>query len=101
MIINVTGKHIPVTDAIKRYAQDKVSKFPRYYDRVSEIDVVTDKHDHHAYQVEIIVHVEGHDPFIGSEHHDDLYAAIDAASAKCERQLSEYKERRRNRKHPA
>ena len=33
--IEVTGKHVEITDALRKHAHDKVSKFPRYYSNVT------------------------------------------------------------------
>ena len=99
MQITITGRHIEVTDAMREYASEKVAKLPRYFDRIQSIAVIADKHDSHAYEVEIIVTVEHADPFIGTQAHNDLYACIDDAVDKLERQLTDHKEKLRNRKH--
>jgi putative sigma-54 modulation protein len=99
MDIIVTGKHLEVTEAIRNYASTKVSKLPRYYDRIRTVDVVIDKHDHRRQDVEMIVHVDHHDPFLARVNGDDLYACIDQAVDKLERQLTEHKDKLRNRKH--
>jgi putative sigma-54 modulation protein len=99
MEIIVTGRHLEITDAIKKFATDKVSKLPRYYDRVQRISVIAAKKDR-AYDVELIVDVEHHEDFVTHVSGDDLYAIIDLAVDKAERQLTDFKERTRNRKHP-
>jgi putative sigma-54 modulation protein len=100
MEITISGKHIEITDAIRQYALDKVGKLPRYFDRIQAIDVVADRSEGYGYQVEILVHVEHHDPFIARSHNEDLYACIDETIDKVERQLTDHKEKLRNRKHP-
>ncbi len=99
MDINVTGKHLEVTDAIRNYASHKCAKLPRYYDRIRTIDVLIDKRDHHNQDVEMIVHVDHHNPFLARVDGGDLYACIDQAIDKLERQLTEHKEKVRNHKH--
>lgn len=101
MDITVTGKHLEVTDAIRTYATSKASKLPRYYDRVRNIEVLIDKGDHKKQDVEMIVHVDGRNPFLARVAGDDLYACIDQAVDKLERQLTEHKEKTRNHKHVA
>jgi putative sigma-54 modulation protein len=100
MEITVTGRHIEVTAAIREYAHNKVSKLPKYFDRISAIEVVADKQEPARYHVEIIVDAERHKDFVAHEVSDDLYACIDRATDKIERQLTDHKERLRNRKHP-
>lgn len=100
MVITVSGKHLEITPAIREYAEGKVAKLPRYYDRVTAIDVLADKSNHNgSVEVEIIVHVEKSAPFVVKVTFDDLYACIDQAVDKLERQLTDHKEKIRNRKH--
>ena len=100
MDIRMAGRHLKITDPIRRYAISKISRLPRYYDRVANVDVIADQHGH-INDVEIIVHVDGTKPFIGRSKGRDLYACIDNAVAKLERQLSEFKKKLRNYKHSA
>ena len=103
MNVVVSSRHMDVTTALKSYAEQKVSKLTKYYDRIQEIEVVLDaakdlgkKHT----RVEVIVNAEHNNMFIA--HHDDgdAYACIDACIDKLERQLTDHKEKIRNRKHP-
>jgi putative sigma-54 modulation protein len=99
MEIKVSGRHIEVTPAIREYASEKALKLPRYFDRVQGIDVVINHGDHNHYSVEIITNVERTDPFIARASGLDLYACIDDAIDKMERQLTDHKQKLRNRKH--
>lgn len=99
MDITVSGKHVEVTDPIREYAQDKVAKMPRYFDRVQNIEVLLDKADARHYEIEMIAHVDRHDPFVATTRDPDLYKCIDAACDKMERQLTDHKKKSRNHKH--
>ena len=88
-----------ITTPFREYAEDKVNKLPRYYDRITEIAVLADKSDNINYEIEVIVHVERHGPFIAKAIGEDLYACVDETTDKLERQLSEHKQKLRNRKH--
>lgn len=101
MEVTVTGKHLEITPAIREYAQSKANKLPRYFDRVQSIEVIADRGEHHHYKVEYIVHAEHHDAFVARGRHEDLYACIDQVFDKMERQLTDFKEKLRNRKHSA
>ena len=101
MQITVTGRHMDITDPIRQYAEQKTEKLPRYYDRIRRIEIIVDKHDAKEHKLELIAHVNGHDPFIATAHSSDLYACIDDVTAKIERQLHDHKEKMRNHKHPA
>jgi putative sigma-54 modulation protein len=99
MQIRVSGRHMSIDDAVQSYCVEKMGHLSRYYDRVSSVDVVLDAHAG-AHFAEIIVHSDGTPPFVASEEHADLYAAIDLLRDKIERQLTRHKEKMRNRKHP-
>jgi putative sigma-54 modulation protein len=97
--VNVSGRHMGVSESLKEYCVEKAGKLTRYYDRIQSIDVVLDgKNGVHT--AEIIVHTESTDPFVASETNPDVYAALDLLLDKIERQLTRHKERVRNRKHP-
>lgn len=97
MQIRITGrKHLEITPAIRDYAQEKAGKLQRYFNGVSEVEVVADKPDRDFF-CEMIVHVDGHDPFVGTSRHGDLYACIDQTVDKLERQLTDHKEKIRGR----
>lgn len=98
MEITVSGRHLEITPAIRQYATDKVAKLPRYFDRVQSIRVIASKEDR-SFTVEIIVDVERHDDFLASSTGLDIYACIDESIDKLERQLTDFKNRIRNRKH--
>ncbi len=99
MEVTVTGKHIDITDSIRQYAEDKVGRLPKFYDRITSVQVVADRYDSHRYQVELIAHVDRHDHFVATAHGDDLYACLDETVDKIGRQLHDLKDKLRNHKH--
>ena len=101
MMFRISGRHMDVTEAIHEYAQKKSARLHRYFDRIQSIEGVIGKHDTRAFEVELIVDVEHASPFIAKDVHDDIYQAIDAVVDKLERQLTDHKEKLRNRKHIA
>ncbi|MCL4198288.1 MAG: ribosome-associated translation inhibitor RaiA [Phycisphaerales bacterium] len=99
MQITVTGKHLDISAAMEEYALRKCERLPRFYDRIQKVDVVIDRPGR-EFEVEIIAHVDRHDPFIGRDRAMDYHACLDSVVDKLSRQLAEYKEMTRNRKHP-
>ncbi len=99
MQITVTGKHLDVSTAMEEYAFKKCERLPRFYDRIQKVDVVIDRPGR-EFEVEMIAHVDRHDPFIGRDRAMDYHACLDSVVDKLSRQLAEYKEMTRNRKHP-
>lgn len=88
----VSGKRVEVTPAIRTYAQEKASKLPRHYGRVTTVEILLDKHDKHAFEVELVAHISGEANHVSKAHHDDLYHCIVEAVQKMERQLTDVKE---------
>ena len=99
MIVTVVSRHMEVTAPWKSYAEQKVGKLNKYFDRIQEIEVVLDRASD-AMTVELIVHAEHNDRFIAHHTDGDAYACLDACVDKMERQLTDHKKKLRNRKHP-
>lgn len=99
MRIEVTGKQLEVTPAIREYAESKCGRLPKYYDGVQEIIVVLMQRPHHQeFEVEVRVDVEKHDDFIAHVKGTDIYECIDLSIDKLTRQLTDFKERLKNSK---
>ncbi|QDU71168.1 ribosome hibernation-promoting factor, HPF/YfiA family [Mucisphaera calidilacus] len=98
MDIIVTGKHLDVTEPIRDYAEQRLEKITRYYDRASKAEVILGKEESTGYAVEIIVHVDHHEHFVAEDDGDDLYKCIDLATDKAARQVHDYKEKVRSHK---
>lgn len=100
MDITITGRHLTVTEPIDQHAREKAGKLPRYYDRLSKLEILIEKaEDQRNYKVEFIAHIDGQDHLIVNTTHEDLYHGIEHAVNKMERQLTDLKEKLRNHKH--
>lgn len=89
--VKVIGRHIPITDAIKQYAVDKVSKIDRFHSRVLEVVVILEVQKL-VHLVDIILKVD-HTKIKSHYAGDNLYASIDFAVDKLKRQLARYRSR--------
>lgn len=98
-MFTITGKHIDVTEAIKNHAEEKTSKFTRYYDSINRVEVVIDGNKGGSVSVEIIARAEHNKIFIVKERGADAYSCIDLAVHKLERQLRRRKSKERDNKH--
>lgn len=98
MQVKVSGRHMGVTESIRSHCEQKSQKLSRFFDRIQSVEMVLDGHDGRHF-AEIIVHMDGTHPFVASEEHDDIYAAIDLLMDKIERQVRRHKERLRNHRH--
>lgn len=99
MINKITGRHMEVTEAMHSYIEKKIDRIGRFYNRISEIEVILDGNGNgREKKVELIVKADHHSPFIVHESGDDMYACLDTAMDKVERQLTRHKEKSRNHK---
>ena len=99
MLFTISGKHIEVTEAIKRHAEEKTSKFPKYYNSINQVEVIIDGSQGGNTSVEIIARAEHSKIFVVTETGEDAYRCIDIAVHKLERQLRRRKNKERNNKH--
>ncbi len=92
--ITITGRHLDVTEAMKSYAIDKISKIDRFNNRLLEINVIMDiqKLTHH---VEIILKIDNHKMAVSGES-SDMYSSIDKAVSRLKEKMRRYKERVRD-----
>jgi len=102
LLFTISGKHIEITEAIRKHAEEKTSKLPKYYNSVNQIEVIIDGHQGgNNTSVEVIARAEHSKVFIGTETGDDAYRCIDMAVHKLERQLRKAKSKERDNKHTA
>ena len=99
MLFTISGKHIEITEAIKKHAEEKTSKLPKYYNSINQVEVVIDDSPGSNYSVQIMARGEHSKLFVVSETGDDAYKCIDIAVHKLERQLKKKKQKERNNKH--
>jgi ribosome hibernation promoting factor len=93
--INITGRHLDVTPAMKKYTQEKVEKLGRFYDRIHGIDaILSEEGDRQV--VEVKAHVGKGTTLVGKVENSDIYSALDLVVGKLERQITRYKEKLRS-----
>ena len=100
--IQVTGRHVSVTDAMKEYCRRRLACLHLDYPKIIEVQVILDvqKYRHTA---DLILHCSNHITLEASTESDDMYASIDQVVDKIARQMRKYKtrlmQRHRPRKH--
>ena len=99
MRIEVTGRHMDLTESIKEQVADKAAKLPKYYNGVQEIDIVIEQQANSGgFHVEVHVDSEKHDTFVAKSEGSDMYGCLDACVDKMTRQLTDFKEKLKNTK---
>jgi putative sigma-54 modulation protein len=101
MKLEITGRHVAVTSALKTFTEEKLAKLGKWIDDLAEIHVVltVEKHRHIA---EIIAH-GNHLKLSAREVTADMYTSIGECLEKLERQAKKQKEKHttKRRRSPA
>lgn len=88
MDIQITGKHIDVTEPMDRHIRQHIARLPKYADLVQYM-IVTLRMDSGNLASEIIAKCPRADLFAEGKDHD-FYKSIDAAFSKIEHRLTRY-----------
>jgi putative sigma-54 modulation protein len=97
MNLNLTGRHLEITPAIREHVQSKLDKVKRHFDNVIDINVILSV-DKLVQKAEATVHLSGKD--IHAETQDaNLYVAIDALMDSLDRKVLKHKEKRTASRH--
>ena len=95
MLVNITFRNMFATDALRNHVHDKLAKVvDKYLDKVTEAHVTLSL-ERYLHQADINLHA-GHFHVRGKDKSEDMYASIDTAIDKIERQLKKHKERLKN-----
>ena len=91
MQLNITFRQLDPIDSLKNYTREKVERVNKYLEKAGEAHVVLslERHLHHA---DISIQ-SGSFLLRGREKSEDMYASIDLAMDKIEKQLKRYKEK--------
>lgn len=97
MQINVSGRHLEVTAALRDYVTSKLGRLERREARITHADVMlnVEKLQH---RVDATIRLAGGELFATAEA-DDMYAAVDALADKLDRQLDKHKGKVQGRQH--
>jgi putative sigma-54 modulation protein len=91
MQLNITGRHIDVTDSLKDYLDSKFLKLERHFDNINNVHVILNVEKLNQI-AEATLHLNGGEIFAMAEH-NDMYAAIDSLVDKLDRQVIKHKEK--------
>ena len=96
MQVSVTFRNVEPTETLKEHAAEKVARIERYVHAPTDAHIVlsVEKHLHKA-----DITIKGHGMLMrGKEKTEDMYASIDRAVDKIERQVKRYKNKLSNHK---
>ena len=98
--VSVTFRHTQPTEALKQYAEQKMHRVGKYFSQPLDAHVILAVDAKERQVAEVELHTHG-TMILGKEQHQDLYAAIDLAIDKIERQIKKQKAKTKlNRRRP-
>ena len=97
MNLNISGRHLEVTPAIRDYVISKLSRVNRHFDKVIDSQVILsiERLDHIA---EITLRIHGKDIHCSAVN-ENLYGAIDLLADKVDRQIIKVKSKAQSHAH--
>lgn len=89
MNINVRGKNVEVTDALKDYVKKRIGKLEKYLGILhdAQVTLVVEKNVH---RVEVTIPINGM-IIRGEESSGDMYSSVDLVFEKLEKQINKYR----------
>ena len=97
MNLQLTGRHLEITPAIRDYVKEKFAKIKRHFDHVIDMNIILSVVKLQQ-KAEATIHISGKNLFVECED-ENLYAAIDMLVDKLERQVRRHKEKQAARRH--
>lgn len=94
MQINISARHGDLSTGIQEKITEKVEKLPRFFGRVTAIQVTVDLEHRETPEVELRVSAEHVEDFVATDTSSNVLAALDGALHKIEGQLRKRKEKR-------
>lgn len=94
MNLNITGHHLPLTDALRSYIGQKINRLERHFDHLIGANVVLSV-EKQRNKAEATIHTRGANLHAEATE-DDMYAAIDALADKLDSQTRKFKEKTRD-----
>ncbi len=91
MQINLAGRQLEITPALRAYVETKLRRIERHFDHVTTAHVVLTVEKERK-KAEATIHVSRGNLFADAEH-NNMYAAIDRLMDKLDRQVKKHKEK--------
>ena len=97
MNLNLTGRHLEITPAIREHVISKLDKVKRHFDNVIDVSVILSV-DKLQQKAEASLHLSGK-TIVAETSDSNLYVAIDALIESLDRQVIKHKEKNTARRH--
>lgn len=96
MQISIVGRHIKVSSALRSYIEEKLQRIKRHFKHIIQVHVTLDvEKNRHFSETTILI---GKAVFNSKAETENMYSTIDTVIDKLERQIRNYKEKRKKHK---
>lgn len=92
MQTSITGRHMELTDSLREYALSRLEKIDSEFPRLQSAHVVLDV-EKHRQLAEVVIQGPNHVVVDAKEETSDMYASIDGALGKAEKQLRKIRDK--------
>lgn len=92
MKVEITGRHIEITEPLRKFATDRIERMHGVFDEIMEVHFVltVEKHQRHVAEAKVKTR---HDLHHGQEVSTDMYTSIATVMDKLEKQILRSKDR--------
>ena len=97
MEINIVGKHFEITEGVRDYVQDRIGRLTKYFDGIKRVEIILSAEGDRKL-AELVMSLVRGKVQIAHASANTIYAAIDEAHDKAEKQLTRFKEKIRDRR---
>ena len=97
MKLSLTGRHVEITDPLREHIEKKMGKLDSYSDHIIDARIVLSVEKYRQF-AEITISGRNNMRLRSREATEDMYASIDKAVEKIERQLQRYTTKRRSKR---
>jgi ribosomal subunit interface protein len=102
MQLHISGRHVDLGASFQAHVEKRLTDgLSKYLDRITSVDVVVSKAEHHQFKVDIHGNTGTHSGLTlkSQGNAGEIYAAFDDAATKAEKQLRRYKRRLKGHHH--
>ena len=92
MEVRVSGRHVKVTDQVRQYVEEKMTRLTKHFDGIHKVEL-TASHEGERLKVEMVVHAVRGINLAAEGLGSSLVQAIDQAADRMDRQVRKLKER--------
>ncbi len=98
MQIQIEGRHLKITSAIKNHVHKKIDHLDKFFSGANNLHVILSMEPTKQHGAEIVCSVDHGTPLVAHALHMDMYVAIDEAVHKIRELLKKHNSRRRSRR---